>query len=284
MIDNNSTDMVDAFKFDQSDYTKPRPLVEIRAGYSEMKIEANDDTVGPATLGGSSPILDQLKKDLSIVYAGHPFYLADSKTRGGRNLVVRLHDAGTWDLGGPLSRITERYPAGTALQAVLSALCEKLGAQTNFENFTSKGATRISSDLWYNNRLILSDIIPELSRNYGFYYFKKGDAYVFFPSGAQEMGDFVEISAANGLIEYPGGVNWTHYGFQTLFARPRFLQPGDWVKLKDPSFIRFGLSDRGIISGIVVSAQYSFEDEQAMCNFVMAPEGYPVESQPVIVI
>ena len=171
---------------------------------------------------------------------------------------------------GPLSRITERFPAGSSLRSILEALCEKLGVETNFENFATKGATQINSDLWYNNRLILSDIIPELSRNYGFYYFKKAGAYVFFPSGEQTQGDIVEISAANGLIEYPGGVNWTHYGFQTLFARPRFIQPGDWVKLKDPSFQRFGLSEKGYLVGVVISAQYTFQDEEAMCNFVMA--------------
>ncbi len=273
-IENNSSDMANAFSFNYKNYLLPRPLVEIRAGYSTYQLTDPLDVAD----------INAFKKTLPLAYTGFPYYLYDQKIRGGRQLDVRLHNFGTFRLKGPSSRITSRFPAGSPLSEVLQTCADRGAFPIDLTHMGATATTRIRTALFYNNRQILSDVFPELARQYNFFFFKRGNTTVFFPAGVQVQGALRVVSASTGLIEYPAKQNWTHWAFKTLFAQPEFLQPGDWVDLQDPAFANFyGLpSDR--VSGIITQGGYNWNDDNADCDFTLAPEGFPVESRPILVV
>jgi hypothetical protein len=302
-IENNSNEIADAFTFDTTNYNNPRPLIEIRAGYTELKIKNYIDR-------------DFLKQELPLIYSGFPSYYNDSKTRGGRNLVINLSDMHVVNLSGKLSRVTARYPAGMKITDVVIDLCNKLnvkydvGQLVAVDNIADNTNTALSAaaaganaifasgspdisgarlknrtainDLWYNNRLILTDVLPTLGRQYGFYLTVYPDGtHVFLLSGVPAVGALIEVSASTGLIEYPTMINWTHWTFQTLFNAPACLYPGEWVKLRDPYFLRNEVTSKGdYVTGAIVSSHYQWSDSTARCRYVLAPEGKPVESVP----
>lgn len=273
---NISREIINAFTFDPTTYTR-RPLVQIRAGYSPLQITAKEQ-------------IGELKNTLPIVYSGFPWYLNDAKVVGGRSLRISLSDVSTTFLQGENARIAEWFRKGQRLTEVLEVLLSSI-AGLRFDLNALKDdpilSTRsIPNDIFYNNIHILGAIIPTMAREYGFRFSTDATGvYIFVPAQARpKTGALTIVSAETGMINHPGSVNWTHWGVQTLFGLPKVFFPGEWMTI-DAQFIeRSGVASTGKLDGVVIDAAYDWSDDSASISYVIAPEGEPVSSAPVITV
>jgi len=270
-IHNPSANLADAFAFDSISY-KQRPRVEIRAGYA-------------APYDGD---IEALKNALPMVYAGFPYYVYDQKIVGGRVLTVQLSDASTGMLFGPNTRISEQYRAGQPLIEVLKDLLGRIpGLQYDISELEADkrvSAVTLPADVMYTALPILSTVIPNLGREFGFAFSLDGQGkYVFRATAAiADSKTPTVISATTGMIEHPARVNWTHWNVKTLFGLPRVLYPGEWVRIESEYLDRSRSAETKSLTGMVVNADYEFSDASATIGYVVAMDGSPISTQPVI--
>jgi hypothetical protein len=273
-IENISSKIAEAFTFDRVNYTF-RPKVEIRAGYSDVIIKTKDQ-------------ISTLKNSLDVVYTGFPFYTYDEKIVGGRVLTVNLSDVSTTFLQGNNSRVVEEYRAGVSITNVLKDLLGQIpGLQYDLSNMVTDVHfvdRTLPHPVFFNNLPILSTVIPNLGREYGFYFTVDGAGKLIF-RGAQKIpstGGATAVNSKNGMVEHPAKVNATHVNVRTLFGLPRLFYPGEWMTVQSDYLDRALIAKSKSVSGAVINAQYAWNDESALVNYILAPEGVPVASQPVI--
>lgn len=272
-IHNPSNEIDDAFWFDIKNYDK-RPRVEIRAGYSPVKITSFTEVA-------------RLKNALPLIYTGYPYYYYDDKLVNGRVLVANLMDVQTARLTGPLSRTrgeTEYFPKGIPVIEVVTKMLRQIGVQYDLAGMAPIANRVVDGTLFFNQRLILADVLPRLGIEYGYTFsLNAGGVYVFKALQQTKKQAGILVNSDTGLIYYPTHVNFTHWMVKTSFARPSIFYPGDWMTVESEHFKRNRISPSGRIQGVVIDAQYDFDDANAMCTYVIAPEGYPYSANPVVV-
>jgi hypothetical protein len=271
-IENTDNKLTQVFSFDRNTYLR-RPLVEIRAAYSDERIKSFSD-------------IDRLKNSLPLIYSGFPYYIADEKTVGGRMLSIMLNDISMVDVIGEKARITERFGRGMRLTDVLDKLFEFSGVAGRTDALKDDPTYKLVSletDLYYVNRVVISDVIPNLCRQYGVLMTTDQQRnLVLRPGGKATTSGGSKVSAKTGMINYPALTNFTHWGVQTLFGMPKVFFPGDWMKIEDEFLVRNGQSASGVVEGAVVEGDYQWNDSTAQISYVVAPEGEPVTDVPVL--
>lgn len=266
VIHNPDDTIVDSFNYDTRKI-KNRPLVEIRAGYSSFKQKTNTE-------------IDNLKRDLSLIYSGFPFYFSDDKIIGGRTLTVDLSDKLSFNQFG---RITQGFGKGTRIYTVIETILTRINQSFNLnklKNNSDFAKLTLENTVYYNARGVLYDILPQLGRQYRFWYFYNNEGVLEFELGnvAPEPAPPISVGTATGLIEHPTGINFTQYRIKTFFARPKIFYPGEWMRAESNVF------SGGILDGLVVESEFEFNDESAICNYIVSAEGRPVNTHPIIEI
>jgi len=278
-IQNIDNDIVSAFAFDSRTY-KNRPRVEIRAGYTDFR--AND-----------AGDIEELKNRLREVYTGYPFFSSDDKIVGGRVLTVQMSDL---IASARSKRISQTFSKGRTLISILEAI-EKSTKGLLFSLGEIRvdavlSTAKLENNLYFNNRQIITDILPELARTFKFYWLAKGNVFIFKPARTRgRVGSKVVVNRFNGMVEHPVSTNWVHYKLKTLFGLPELIQPGGWVRMESDFFGRSTASQVTVvkgtndtIDGLVVEAQYDFADQVAQIIYTVSAEGQPVNTNPVLQI
>lgn len=274
VIQNISSKIAEAFSFDRVNYTF-RPRVEIRAGYSDVAITKISQ-------------LNELKNSLDVVYTGFPYYAYDEKIVGGRVLTVNLSDVSTTFLQGKNARVAEEYRSGQTVIEVLKDLLGHIeGIKFDLSELSKEpsfASKRLPQNVFYNNLPIIPTVIPNLGRDFGFFFTTDATGQlVFRPSKqAPQTGAVSIVSATTGMIEHPAKVNWTHVNVKTLFGLPRLFYPGEWMTVQSDYLDRALIANSKSVSGAVINGDYQWNDETAQVAYVIAPEGVPVSQNPVI--
>ncbi len=274
-IENVDNTIVDAFYFDTEPLTK-RPLVEIRAGYSSVKMKKIQE-------------LNLLKQNLPLIYSGTPYYVQDNKIAGGRTLNISLSDFQSFTRVG---RVVKKYFKGQSIISIIDSLITSIGAMgSTLELETPEfQALKLENDLMYNHRHVLSDILPELARQYSFYFFiGPHGIYEFRPALNTTPGIFKNVNSTNGLIEHPVGINFVQWTIKTFFGLPSFMYPGDRVKIESEHFKRIArlqtnLNIDNTLQGLIVTGNYNWNDTDADITYTIAADGQPINVNKIIPI
>lgn len=278
-IENIDNTIVDAFYFETTTYTK-RPLVEIRASYSSVKMKTIQE-------------LNLLKQNLPLIYSGTPYYTQDNKIVGGRTLNISLSDFQSFTRVG---RVTKSFRKGRTIISVIDELLEAAGlsgagnSTFDLQNNPEFSLLKLENDLMYNHRHVLSDILPELGRQYAFYFFVGAHGeYEFKPALNTTPGIFKTVNSTNGLIEHPVGINFVQWNIKTFFGLPSFMYPGDRVKIESEHFKRIAglqtnLNIDNTLQGLIVTGNYNWNDADADITYTIAADGQPVNAHPVLQI
>lgn len=275
-IENIDNQIVDAFYFDAKPLTK-RPLVEIRAGYSSVKMKTIQE-------------LNLLKQNLPLIYSGTPYYTQDNKIIGGRILNVSLNDFQSFTRVG---RIVRKYFKGRRIVDIIDDLLiagKIIGSTLDLQRDPEFRLLTLENDLMYNHRHVLSDILPELSRQYAFYFFVgPHGAYEFKPALNTTPGVFKNVNSTNGLIEHPVGINFVQWTIKTFFGLPSILYPGDRVKIESEHFRRVALPPPNInidntLQGLIVAGNYNWNDTDADITYTVSADGQPININKIIAI
>lgn len=274
-VHNPSSDMVDAFIFDSLTYRK-RPKVEIRAGYSEVKMKSNLD-------------VGVLKGDLDLIYWGHPIFSSDDKVVGSRLFTIQLSNivAST-----RVIRVQKLYRKGWTILSMLKDLASVANLKTDFSalEVDEFASIKLDNPLYFNNRQIVSQVLPALARDFKFYYFIREGSYIFKSSTTRGIkGTLTDINSKNGMIERPVSINWVHYSVKTLFGLPEILDRGSWVRVQSPVFAKpTDAAQAGIaklfepeIDALIVEAKYNWNDEDAFIEYIVSPSGNPLNANPI---
>lgn len=273
VIENPSNLMVESFGFDRTTYER-RPLVEIRAGYSDVEIT-------------TKAAIAQLKNSLDVVYTGYPYYVLDQKVVGGRSLTVSLSDVSTTFLQGKRGRVSEEFRLGQPILEVVKAILKEMnGVKFDLSELEKSpvAAKILPNSIMYNNIPIIPTVLPNLGREFGFYMSIDPTGILKFrPAGViPATGTLATVGPKTGMIEHPARMNWTHWNVKTLFGLPMLFYPGTWMTVESDFLERGIVAESKTLTGVVINGDYQWQDESAMTSYVIAPEGEPVESQPVI--
>lgn len=287
-IFNINQEMTDAFFFDSKTYKK-RPLVEIRAGYSNIKALNQTDIV-------------KLKADLPAVFTGFPNFASDDKAVGERELLVTLNDI---TASKRTKRVSRSYKKGRLVLSVLQDLAIQADIKvdlTALENDDTFSAIELENDLYYLNRQVLTDIYFALSKSYGFRAFFDASSpptLIFKRAGTQGIvGGFTVISEKTGMVEHPTSVNFVHWKVKTFFGRPRVLFPGDWIRVESEYMARLnkrtqasGRKIGGIskpvdktVDGVIIVADYNWQGAEALIEYTLSVQGHPEDTNPILQI
>lgn len=267
-IENIDNNIVDAFYFDTVNLKK-RPLVEIRAGYSDVKLK-------------NLTKLLTLKQSLPLIYSGTPYYNQDNKTIGGRIFNIQLSDFQSFTRVG---RVVKKYSKGRLITEIIDDLLVSIKTRFSIQALIEDSEFRslkLENNLMYNHRHVLSDILLELAKQYGFIFFvNSSGTYEFRVVSKSTSGIATDINSRNGLIEHPVGINFVQWTIKTLFGLPSILYPGDRVKIESEHFRRIALPPPNknvdnILDGLIVDANYNWNDSSAEIQYTVAADGQPV--------
>ena len=274
---NTNNDIRDAFSFDYKTL-KARPKVEIRAGY----------------LDNPESDVDALKSKLVLNYTGSPTFVSDDKTRGGRNLEVRLSDIST---STSTSRITTTIQTGASLIGAIQQLTSPLGINIDIEELSldaTLASAKFENTVFYNSRQILTDILPSLTKQYPFGFYTDPNGTLKFVSKVNKTTSNASqpenlISSLTGMIEHPVGVTWVHWQVKTFYGRPRIFKPGEWARVQSRFFAdsKQGVpvsdsSTENFIDGLIIEAKYQWKDSNAVIDYKLSAEGQPVTGYQVL--
>jgi len=258
IIHNPSQGLVNSMKFSNlsAEGRALRPKIEIRAGESEYKLK----DIG---------LVNELKRDLSLIYSGYPIYFQDRKIIGGRQLEIQLSDVTPIST---ITRITQVFPTGMYIVDVLKKLETLAGESWTLNELQIDrefGFKKLAHDLTYMALNVHSQILPALSRIYGFIYNRDAIGnLVFSPSNTLTQGTSKgDISNRNGLIEYPVQVNWDKWHIKTFFGRPFILYPYDRFTVEASNL------DSKVMDCLVTEANYNFNDSSAEIIYLVSPTG-----------
>jgi hypothetical protein len=271
-IINPSNQIVDAFNFDPVTY-KNRPLVEIRAGYSDVKIQSASE-------------VNALKASLPLRYSGHPTFSQDFKLPGGRELRFQLSDI---QASSRSARVGKQYKKGKTIISIIEDLLKIGGAQgdlTALKNDSAFSGLTLENSVLYNNRQIFTQVLPELAKRYLFTFVVENQKYIFKLADKRgPAGALIEISENTGMIEYPVSINWVHWIVKTLYGKPAGVRRGGWTKVISKVFnpTTGPVSPTGSeITALVVDEKHIWGDEQAAIEYVISPEGQPINAIPIL--
>jgi len=141
--------------------------------------------------------------------------------------------------------------------------------------------TQLKHEVIYMFKNLYSQILPELSRIYGFLYNRRADGSVHFissrttPTQGTLKGD---INNRTGLIEYPTKINWNHWQVKTFYGRPFIAYPWEWVSINASNLD----STDKVMQAMVIEAAHKFNDESAEIIYKVAPNGEPAVINPII--
>lgn len=272
-IINPSNEIVDAFSFDPKTYKK-RPLIEIRAGYSDVKMKTFKD-------------LDKLKVSLDKIYTGHPTFGADNKTSGGRVFNVRLNDIVAVSR---TARVGKQYKKGRSILSVLDDVLKIAKVKFDLNSLIRDPdfpKLSLENTIFYNNRQIMTQVLPSLAKKYGFKFYVTNGVYEFRSSTNKgPVGVTKEVSEKNrSMIEHPVSVNFVHWKVKTFFGRPKVFDRGEWMKVVSNVFTKKSFvgppSPTGTtVTALIVNANYSWQNESASIEYVISPSGQPINSTP----
>jgi len=265
VIFNADSKIVEALQFE---YSKPRtrPKIEIYAGYSDTKI-----------LNNSNVEINRLKSSINQVYTGFPIFFSDDKLVGERELSIDCTDI---SLVGSSERVSASFKENTLVTTILEELLSDLEVDLSLlKSNTTFANLKIEHEVFYNNRLLLEDVIPDLERQYGFTHLTNYDGQLVFQNKSEkgQPGNSLQnvISPQNGMIEFPNTINWVDYECRTFFGRPDIFYPGERVTLKASNLT----TD---VRGLIVNGEYNFNDREAEIRYIINQYGQPFNAYPIL--
>jgi len=262
---NVGSDIVSLFSFDPSTYER-RPKIEIRAGETDV------------TLADSTTTVEILKSSLPLIYSGHVYKFLYNRETVENALSVSMTDM---DFSVSVKRAgSAAFNAGSlVLDALKKLISDMQGALGDFSFLEASGFESITfpRDVMFSGQFVMSDILPKLSRQFNFsFHVNETGTIVFTPNVAGAKTTPYTVSSDNGLIGYPQEINWNQYQVQTFFGRPDIFFPMDWMQIESTSL------DGGTVYALVLSAQYEWNDTEAVITYKIAPDGEVVETTPVL--
>ncbi len=272
---NPSNAIVDAFYFDPKTY-KNRPLIEIRAGHSSVKITSLSE-------------VESLKRTLPLRYTGHPTFFKDNKINGGRRLEFSLSNI---EASSRSARVGKTYAKGRKILSVLADLAKVAKIKADFSALkkdTEFSAKVLANTIFYNNVQVMSQALPRLAKLYGFVFMADNGRYLFKLSKTQgPVGALIEINERNGMIEHPVSLNWVQWSIKTLYGQPDGLQRGGWAKVASevfnkaesvsPTFV--GPVIDSTLQALILNESHVFNDSEAFIEYTVSPDGQPINSTP----
>lgn len=264
-IENPSEKMVEALAYE---YSEPltRPLIEIYAGYSSTRITTGDMVS-----------INRLRASLNQIYTGFPIFYSYDKFSAKYVLLIDCVDI----LRGTGERVNVSFKSQTPLTTVLQSLLQgkarfDLSGLLRSPRFPS---VVLDNDVLYSDQLVLEDILPDLSEQYGFSYTIDPNGSITFKDDTiQDINapQLKTISVVNGLIDFPNSKNWVDYDVKTLFGRPDIFFPGD-----DVTVFAKNLSS-GKVAGKIVDATYTWGAEGAEIVYTVNSLGQFANPYPVV--
>ena len=140
----------------------------------------------------------------------------------------------------------------------------------------------------FNNRQVVAQVFPQLRKSFKFTFNIEDGSYKFRPATEPgKVGVLERVNATTGMVEHPASINWSHFRVKTFFGLPRIFSPGDWMKISSPVFIPRDKNPTGLEASkdsLVVEGAYRFNDENAICEYIVSPSGSPVNGNAILAL